>query len=314
LAKETLVEPQSYKQAMSSPDREKWKEACDDEYDSLMENGTWELVLLPEGANLIGSRWVFKVKMDLNNLPERFKARLVAQGYTQIYGEDYEDTFAPVISMKSFRLILALSVRLKLIVYQCDIVTAFLYGFVKQDLYMKQPEGYVNPGKSNYVCKLKRSLYGLKQSPMEWYTVLTEFMVLSGFKRAAPDQAVFIKHSDEGTLLIGVYVDDMVVATDCNDLYDKFKKSIGSKFKLKDLGNIKHCIGMEIKQDLATYHISMNQNLYLQNVLQRFELGDCKPTPTPMEVGVNLTLAEHSDLSIPYRQAVGSLMWLMLCT
>ena len=157
-------EPQSIKEALDSKLSKKWKEAADSEYQSLMENGTWELVELPSGRKPIGCRWVFKTKRGSDGKVERYKARLVGKGYTQKFGEDYDETFSPVVRYSSVRALLAFAVQNGMIIHQMDVVTAFLNGMLEEEIYMEQPPGYTKGGEKNLVCKLKRSLYGLKQS------------------------------------------------------------------------------------------------------------------------------------------------------
>jgi len=237
---ESEMEPTSYEQAIGCPASKKWKEAMQEEYESLMENGTWSLMKLPQGRKSIGSKWVFKLKRDEHGVVNRHKARLVALGYRQVEGIDYSETYAPVLSMRSLRFIIALSVEMNMQLYQCDVVTAFLNGYLKEDIYMNQPVGYEVKGKEELVCKLERRLYGLKQSPREWNAVLNAFMQEVGFKRVAPDEAMYIKFYKNGSLLlIGIYVDDLIIASKDSSAVEEFKATLGKKFKMKDLGNIR---------------------------------------------------------------------------
>uniref|UniRef100_A0AAV1TII3 Reverse transcriptase Ty1/copia-type domain-containing protein n=1 Tax=Peronospora matthiolae TaxID=2874970 RepID=A0AAV1TII3_9STRA len=157
--------PTTFKSAMESSDSGKWKEACDSEFDSLQRNDTWEIVPLPKGRKAIGCRWVFRVKENQDGEVERFKARLVAKGFSQKFGVDYEETFAPVAKFTSIRVVLSMAAKYGLMLHQMDVKTAFLNGSLNEDIYMDQPDGYLDATQPDYVCKLKRSLYGLKQSP-----------------------------------------------------------------------------------------------------------------------------------------------------
>ena len=157
--------PTTFKSAMESSDAEDWKAACDSEIESLDKNKTWEVVPLPKERKAIGCRWVFRVKENQDGIIERYKARLVAKGFSQKYGIDYEETFAPVAKFTSIRIVLSMAAKYGLTLHQMDVKTAFLNGILDEEIYMQQPEGYISNDSPNHVCKLKRSLYGLKQSP-----------------------------------------------------------------------------------------------------------------------------------------------------
>ena len=198
----------------------------------MKENDVWDLVKLPEGRKATGSKWVFKTKHDAEGNIERYKARLVAQGYNQKYGIDYDETFCPVVRFESIRTIIALAAILNLKLRQLDITTAFLNGWLKEDIYMKQPKGFEIGGKENLVCKLKRSIYGLKQSSRCWNEELDKFMKESGFKQSASDPCICILNSDE-LLLVAVYVDDIIVAGSSEVLMQRFIDKIGERFKIR---------------------------------------------------------------------------------
>ena len=176
-----VTEPQSIKDALEDDFSEEWKEAADSEFKSLMDNHTWDLVELPSGRKPIGSKWVFKVKHDGDGKVEHFKARLVAKGYAQIHGIDYDETFSPVVKFSSVRALTAFAVQHDMLLHQMDVVTAFLNGTLEDEIFMQQPDGYVKEGSEHLVCKLKKSLYGLKQSPRCWNKAFTDFMKSSGF-------------------------------------------------------------------------------------------------------------------------------------
>ena len=174
VAGEVFDEPSTYSEAVSSSSRKEWQAAMQKEMKSIYDNDVWDLVELPAGRKLVGSKWVFKVKRDADGNMERCKARLVARGFTQKYGVDYDETFSPVIRFESFRALVALAVKHGLQLHQMDVNTAFLHGVLEEDVYMKQPEGFERSGEEHMVCKLKKSLYGLKQSPRCWNTALDQ--------------------------------------------------------------------------------------------------------------------------------------------
>jgi hypothetical protein len=171
-----ISEPANLEEAFSGVFADKWRVAADKEYQSLIQNDTWELVDLPEGRKPVGCKWVFKIKRQSDGKIERFKARVVAKGYTQLYGIDYMETFSPVVRFTSIRALLAFAVQNDMLVHQMDVVTAFLNGTLEEEIYMQQPIGYEEPGKEHRVCKLKKAIYGLKQSPRRWNTVLVEYL------------------------------------------------------------------------------------------------------------------------------------------
>ena len=176
-----VLEPGSMSEATSGPQSEQWRNAANEEYKALMDNNTWSLTRLPEGRKAIGSKWVFKVKCKPDGTVDRYKARLVAQGYAQKPGIDYEETFSPVVHRSSLRTLLSYGVDKGMLIHQMDVVTAFLNGKLTEEIYMRQPDGFIESGSEDLVCKLNRSLYGLKQSPRCWNLVLDEFLRSLGF-------------------------------------------------------------------------------------------------------------------------------------
>ena len=172
LAAGHTLEPKTLEQVLTSAEKHHWVKAMEKEIKSLQENEVWELVELPDGRKPVGNKWVFKLKTDEDGKIERYKARLVAQGYTEIFGMDYAETFCPVVRLESVRALMALSVQHKFHLHQMDVTTAFLNGELEEALFMRQPEGFTKPGQEHLVCRLKKSLYGLKQSPRCWNVAL----------------------------------------------------------------------------------------------------------------------------------------------
>jgi hypothetical protein len=221
-----------------------------DELSALHENDTWELVPLPQGKSVVGCRWVFTVKVSPNGQVDRLKARLVANGYTQIYGLDYGDTFSPVAKMTSIRLFLSIAAIFHWPLHQLDIKNAFLHGDLQEEVYMEQPPGFVAQGESSgMVCKLKKALYGLKQSPRAWFGRFSAAVLAFGLSRSGTDHSVFYRYSEDGRrILLLVYVDDIVITGDDLDGIQKLKIHLHQQFHTKDLGPLQYFLGIEVAQ------------------------------------------------------------------
>ena len=310
-----VEEPTSLKIALESEHAQKWKEAADSEYESLMENDTWELVPLPPGRKTISCKWVFKVKHDENGKIDRFKGRLVAKGFLQRYGIDFEETFSPVVRFTSIRALLAFAVSRNMFIHQMDVVTAFLNGKLDEDIYMEQPEGFVVRGKENLVCHLKKSLYGLKQSPRCWNLSLKEFMVSQGFEQSAADPCVFVRKINRHLTIVAVHVDDLILLTESEHEMINLKASLSARFKMKDMGKLHYCLGVNIKQENGSLMLSQEQ--YINKILYKYKLQDCKPVSTPMDSNVKLVKNDGCSKSVDptqYQSMVGSLIYAAIAT
>ena len=291
--------------------------AADREYDSLIENDTWDLVELPAGRKTVGCRWVFKVKYKNNGQVERFKARLVAKGYTQRYGIDYDETFSPVVRFASIRTVLAVALEKNMIIHQMDVETAFLNGLLNEDIYMVQPEGYAISGKENLVCKLKKSLYGLKQSPRCWNTVLNQYLESIGFKSCDADPCVYVRCSSNGLFIIAVYVDDLILAAESSTELLEVKRSFSSQFRMKDMGELHYCLGVSIEQNRENSRILLHQNQYILGMLERYGLSDATTYATPSDTNVKLKkdCANSNAVDVSkYQSMVGSLLYAAMAT
>ena len=207
-----IMEPKSMEEALSSDHAKEWKAATDSEVDSLLESETWELVELPPDRKPIGCKWVFKVKHGSDGSVEWLKGQLVAKGCSQKYGIDYDETYSPVVRFSSIRGLLAFAVQNSMLIHQMDVVTAFLNGKLDEEIYMAQLDGYVEAGKEHLVCKLKKSVYGLKRSPWCWNRAFSEYLESIGFEQSAADPCVYIR-STEPITIIAVYVDDLILIT-----------------------------------------------------------------------------------------------------
>jgi len=283
-----------------------------DEIDAIKENNTWTLTSLPKDRKAIGSKWVYKIKRDSNGKIDRYKARIVAKGYSQVEGIDYFDTFAPVVKLSSIRVIFAIANIKGWIIHQMDVVLTFLNGDLLEEVYMEQPKGIIeNP---NLVCKLNKSLYGLKQASRTWYQKIDNFLLEKGLKRLESDHNIFVMHSSKQSLLVAIYVDDLLITSSDLDCILHFKVLLGNQFKMKDLGVASFILGIKIERNNNELYLSQEE--YLTKVLNRFGMHDKKPVTTPLNLGTKNVLSNDSDnpLDCPYKQALGSLMYAMLCT
>ena len=305
-------EPRTIEEAVSSKESEKWQEAADNEYNSLVNMDTWELVELPEGRKTIGCRWVFKRKYKEDGSIERYKARLVAKGYSQRYGVDYHETFSPVVRFDTLRTLLSFAVQNNLLIDQMDVTTAFLNGYLDEEIYMEQPPGYAEKGKENLVCKLKRSLYGLKQSPRCWNQRFTAYLQGLGFERCESDYCVFVKK--DPLILITVYVDDLVLMTENSLQMQQLKSDLIKEFKMIDMGPLHYILGVAVKQTEDGLHL--NQEAYIDNMLRKFKLEDAKTVAMPADPNVVLCKNDGSQ-SVDqknYQSMIGSLLYAALAT
>ena len=309
-----IEEPKGIEEALKD---QEWKEAVDSEYQSLMENETWKLVKLPTGRKPVGCKWIFKTKRTSDGKVERYKARLVAKGYTQKPGEDYDETFSPVVRYSSIRTLLAFAVQNGMIIHQMDVVTAFLNGTLDEDIYMEQPPVYIKKGEEHLVCKLKRSLYGLKQSSRCWNTVFKQYMESINFKQCTADPCIFVTGEEADLTIVAVYVDDLIVIAKTPETIKKIKESLAARFKMKDLGKLHYCLGISIQHDEERGSLWMDQRQYIQSLLKRYGLSQAKTAKTPADI--NVKLVKNDGVSKPvnplnYQSMVGSLLYAAITT
>jgi hypothetical protein len=244
-----LEEPQNIEEALTCENSKEWECAMQKEYDSLMTNNTWTLVPLPASRKPVSCKWVFKIKQGANGEVERYKARLVARGFTQTYGVDYNKTFAPVAKFTSIRCILALAALEDMEIHQMDVKIAFLNGELKEEIYMEQPQGFVHQGSEHLMCKLHKSLYSLKQSPRAWNQKLNAFFKSIEFMKSEADPSMYVAQVGDVKFFIVVYVDDLILV--CNDQTKllQIKKELSQKFEMEDLGELHFFLGMEVERN-----------------------------------------------------------------
>ncbi|CAL1362807.1 unnamed protein product [Linum trigynum] len=304
---EAFTIPTSYKQAMLDPN---WNNAMQTEFDALHATGTWEVVdRPPEPVMILGNRWVYAVKVKADGTLERFQARLVVQGFGQEYGLDYDETFAPVAKMQTVRTLLAVAAVRGRPLFQLDVKNAFLHGDLKEVVYMRRPPGYT-VGRDDQVCRLRRSLSGLKQAPRAWFEKFQSTVLALGFRQSNNDPSLFLRSSSAGLIALLLYVDDMIITGDDVTGIQKLKAGLHASFTLKELGSLSYFLGLEITR--SQKGILLSQRKYIGDLLSSAQFGDCIPVSTPMEVNLHLSRDSGVPLVNPsqYRHLVGSLIYL----
>ncbi|KAE8182692.1 hypothetical protein CF336_g8454, partial [Tilletia laevis] len=277
------LEPNTLKDAMRRTDWGLWLEAMKEEIASHTEMGTWVLEELPADRDLVGSRWVFKLKLDTDGCVARYKARLVAQGFSQVPGVDFHETYSPVTRFVTIRTLLALAAYLGWHVHQLDVVTAYLYGFLKDTVYMRQPPAFEVPGQEHLACRLIRAIYGLKQSGREWFFTLRSALLALGFQQSIADQAIFIYGSGTEAIVVAVYVDDVLVFGKDEKEIVGFKAELAKRFRMKDQGTIGQFLGMKIERSVDGRSFLISQASYIRATLDRLGYKDLNPAPTPLD-------------------------------
>ncbi|KAL5716460.1 hypothetical protein ACHQM5_018147 [Ranunculus cassubicifolius] len=283
-----------------------------EEFNALTHTHTWVLVPPHPSMNPVGCRWVFKKKYKANGEVERYKARLVAKGYHQQYGVDFSDTFSPVAKATTIRLLLSLAAQHNWTVLQLDVSNAFLHGTLQEEVYMVQPPGFQDPSRPHHLCKLQKSIYGLKQSPRAWYSSLSEALVSMGFSLSSADHSLFVFQQQEDIIYLLVYVDDILLTGNnpgtCGTVIEHLQKH----FAVKNLGPIHYFLGLEITKTSNGYFI--NQAKYATDLLARTSMTNANSSPTPCTTTTRLD-STTGDLLSPdkateFRSIVGGLQYL----
>ncbi|KAM1256948.1 hypothetical protein EV1_030743 [Malus domestica] len=306
---EESTEPETFEEASQSSE---WMKAMKEEIDALQQNQTWDLVPKPRDVKSISCKWVYKIKRRPDGSIERYKARLVARGFSQQYGLDYDETFSPVAKLTTVRVLLALAANKDWNMWQMDVKNAFLHGELDREIYMMQPMGFKSEAHPEYVCKLRKALYGLKQAPRAWYGKIAEFLTQSGYSVTPADSSLFVKANEGKLAIVLVYVDDLIITGDDEAEILRTKENLSVRFQMKELGQLKHFLGLEI--DRTQEGIFLCQQKYSKDLLKKFGMLECKPTLTPMEPNAKMCAHEGKDLedATMYRQLVGSLIYLTL--
>lgn len=303
-----IDEPVCFEQAVEDS---AWKVAMDREIDSIEKNKTWQLVDLPQGHKAIGLKWVYKLKTDQHGEVTKHKARLVAKGYVQRHGIDYEEVFAPVTRLETVRLLLALAAKNDWKIHHLDVKSAFLNGVIQEEVYVSQPKGYVKKGSEHKVYKLLKALYGLRQAPRAWYSRLNQCLLKLGFIKCPYEHAVYTKKEGDHSLIVGVYVDDLLVTGTSLSHIAKFKGEMSREFDMSDLGKLSYYLGLEVTQDKD--FIELRQSTYARKVLEKAGMAECNAVKYPMEYKLQL----HADStgepvnSTHFKSIIGGLRYLV---
>jgi hypothetical protein len=310
-------DPLTIAEAMRRPNWVQWSAAIKAEYDALVRNCTFTLVPLPRGCHAIGCKWVLKTKCDSNGVPVKCKARLVAKGYGQRHGVDYDETFAPVCRYGTIRFLCCLAAQEDWECHQMDVTSAFLNGDLKEDVYMRQPEGFIKEGEQHLVCKLNKSLYGLKQAGRTWNQKIDATLRTQQFTSLDADHCVYVRQQGSVIIIIALYVDDLLLFSNSLTDLNALKATLATAFTMTDLGEATFILGIQIKRDRAARTLTLSQSAYAVDILTRHDMKNCNEVATPTQPG--LKLVKSTEQATPddirkYQAGVGAVMFLMCCT
>jgi hypothetical protein len=282
---------------------------------------TNDLVAIPKGVKIVGYKWAYRNKHDSKGNIKMFKTRLIAKSFMQREGIDYTETFFPMSSKDSFRIIMALVAHCDLELHQMDVKTTFLNGNLHKNVYMAQPEGFAVEGKEHMGYKLKKSLDGLKQASRQWYIEFAKVIRSLGFSGNKVDNCIYIKFKLKNLTILVLYFDDMLFASNDKNMLYETNSFLSSNFDMKDLGNASYVLGIEVHQDRTKHILGLSQKSYIDIALKRYNMHKCSATPTPIVKSDKLGTFQcpqnkyESDQmkSIPYASTIGSIMYDQVC-
>lgn len=303
--------PQNYEEVNYRSDKKHWQDAMSRELESINRNDTWMLVEQPKNVKILDTKWVYSYKSLEENVDDKYKARLVVRGFGQEKHKDYEDIYSPVAKMTTIRTLLAIGNQYAFHFIQLDVKTAFLNGTLSENIYIYPPKG-VNC-EAGRVYKLKRSLYGLKQSSRCWNEKINNFLLSLGFKRSENDFCLYVLDCKQGKVYFLIYVDDIILAGPNLDQINYIKLKLTNEFEMKDKGKLKHFLGLEIDYDREVGMIKIKQSRYVEAILRKFDFENCKTVSTPIDPKLNVNVINNGNITNkPYRELIGCLMFLML--
>ena len=308
-------DPRNRKEALSGPDKEEWIKAMDEEINSLLKNETWDIVSVPDGSDIVTCKWIFKTKRNEQGEVSRYKARLVARGFSQKYGTDYDEVFAPVVRQTTFKVLLAIAGEQNLIIKHYDAKTVFLNRELDQPVFMMQPEGYEAAHKEGMVCNLKKGLYGLKKAAILWNEKLNDILINLNFMQSKTDACLYIKGSKENVIYVIVHVDDFLIVSKSMEKINETADSLKKEFHLVDLGILQRYIGIEVRRNEEGFYC-IKQSQYIETILHRFGLEDATSSNVLLDTGYfknrkNQRPMEHSE---KYQKLIGALLYLAVNT
>lgn len=304
----SVTAPKNINEAMKDP---AWRDAILEEMKALEKNKTWEVTSLPNGVVPVGCKWVFTIKHKADGTVDRFKARLVAKGYTQTYDIDYQETFAPMAKMNTVRVLLSLAAIKDWSLHQMDVKNVFLNGELEEEVYMQLPPGFEEPQGKNKVCRLLKSLYGLKQSPRAWFDRFSKTIRGAGYSQGLADHTMFYRHSDEGgVIILIVYVDDIIITSNDDAEIRRLKVVLAADFEIKDLGKLKYFLGMEVAR--SKEGIVVSQRKYTLDLLKEVGMLGGKSAAVPIDPNHKIGMFEGvTDVDREsYQRLVGKLIYL----
>jgi hypothetical protein len=275
--------PSSVRAVLADPN---WRAAMEDEYGALMSNGTWELVSRPRNSNVVTGKWIFTHKLHTDGSFDRYKARWVLRGFIQRPGVDYDETFSPVVKPATVRTVLSIAVSRDWPIQQLDVKNAFLHGTLTETVYCSQPTGFADPAHPDLVCRLKKSLYGLKQVPRAWYNRFASFLLSQGFAEAKSDTSLFVFRRGSDTVYLLLYVDDIILTASSTELLRRTISALQREFAMKNLGPLHHFLGITVER--RPDKLFLHQRTYTLDILKRAVMTDCKPCSTPVDLKVKL--------------------------
>src|SRR6266850_190177 len=306
-------DPKTYVEAMARSNATEWEMACDDEKCSFNMMGIYEVVPRPKGRKVIGSKWVFCIKRGPDGTIQKYKARIVMQGFTQVEGIDYDETFAPIAKLSFLRAILAIAMELNLEVHQMDVKSVYLNGELEEEIYMEPPPGFDVP--KGMVLKLIKAIYGTKQGGHVWYNNVKATLKGMGYMHTESDHAVFVCLQDGKLSIIALYVDDFTMACKDLEVILRDKKELKKHYSMTDLGEISYILSMHVTRDCEAGCIDLSQQKYIEEILERFRKTDVHPISTPTLMNEHLTKLTSPETDIKsYQRALGAIMYPMLST
>lgn len=306
---ETKTEPTCFGQAIKDP---QWRAAVSAEFQALQSQGTWDLIPSSSKYNVLGCKWIFKIKRNMDGSIARHKARLVAQGYQQEFGIDYEETFSPVAKMPTLRTLLTMTVTKDWPILQLDVSNVFLHGDIDHKIYMVQPPGFQDPLYPNHICILKKAIYGLKQAPRQWFATLSSFLHSIGFVSSREDPSLMLFHKLGICMYLLIYVDDILLTGNDQAAIQTLFQQLNRRFRMKNLGSLSNFLGIEAHR--SSTGITLSQSSYALQVMQCAAMIGCKTLSTPASMKEFSSAHSMDDFENPslYRKIVGKLQYLTI--